>query len=136
MAVKKSAKKAAAKKTSPKRKSGGKRKATAAKTATRSKPPEKAGAGKGTSVSKPGKAKKAEKKPKGKVSSMSVNLGHVFSLRPRVSTSFRQADFLTARHLLQDETYQNVEEAARAVAEKALAMTHEGPPKRGFRPGR
>ena len=136
MAVKKSAKKASAKTASPKRKSSGKRKATAAKTATGTKPAKEAGAGKGTSVSKPGKAKKAAKKPKGKFSSMSVNLGHVFSLRPRVSTTFRKADFLTARHLLQDETYQNVEEAARAVAEKALAMTHEGPPKRGFRPGR
>jgi hypothetical protein len=136
MAVKKGAKKAAAKTASPKRKSGGKRKATAAKTATKGRPAKAAGAGKGASVSKPEKAKKTAKKPKGKFSSMNVNLGHIFSLRPRVGTSFRQADFLTARHLLRDESYANVEEAARAVAEKALAMTHEGPPKRGFRPGR
>ena len=67
---------------------------------------------------------------------MSVNLGHVFSLRPRVSKTFRQADFLTARQLLQDEEYASIEEAARAVADKALDLTHKGPPKRGFKPGR
>jgi hypothetical protein len=136
MAVKKSAKKTAAKKPSPKRKTGGKRTAGARKTATGSKPSAEAAGKKGTPKSKPAKTKKAAKKAKKKVSSMSVNLGHVFSLRPRVSTSFRQADFLTARHLLQDEAYADIEEAARAVAEKALEMTHEGPPKRGFRPGR
>ena len=80
--------------------------------------------------------RRSEKKPEDKVSSMSVNLGHVFSLRPRVSKTFRQADFLTARQLLQDEDYANIEEAARAVAEKALDLTHKGPPKRGFKPGR
>jgi hypothetical protein len=136
MAAKKSVKKTAAKKTAPKPKSGARRKATAAKTAKRSAPAEKARAGKGASAAKPAKAGKTQKKPRGEFSSTSVNLGHVFSLRPRVSTSFRQADFLTARHLLQDESYQSIEEAARAVAEKALAMTHEGPPKRGFKPGR
>ena len=111
MAVKKSAKKTTAKKAAPKKKTGGKR----------------------TAVSK---SAEAEKKPKAKVSSMSVNLGHLFSLRPRVSKTFRQADFLTARQLLQDEDYANIEEAARAVAEKALDLTHKGPPKRGFKPGR
>ena len=136
MAVKKSTKKAAAKTASPKRKSGGKRKATAAKTATSTKPAKEAGAGKGTPVSKPAEAEQAEKKPEGKVSPMSVNLGHVFSLRPRVSKTFRQADFLTARQLLQDEDYADIEEAARAVAERALKLTHDGPPKRGFKPGR
>ena len=136
MAVKKSAKKTATKKPSPKRKAGGKRTAAASKAATGSKPKAEAAGGRGTPESKPAKTEKAEKKAKGKVSSMGVNLGHVFSLRPRVSTSFRQADFLTARHLLQDEAYANIEEAARAVAEKALEMTHDGPPKRGFRPGR
>ena len=70
---------------------------------------------------------------KATISSMSVHLGHVFSLRPPVKTSFRQEDFRTARQLLRDETYASIQEAARAVAEKALAMTHEKPPKRGFK---
>jgi hypothetical protein len=136
MAVKKGAKKTTAKKTGPKRKTGGKRKATADETATGGKPAEQDGAGKDAPVSKSAKAEQAGKKPEGKGSSMSVNLGHVFSLRPRVSKTFRQADFLTARQLLQDEDYANIEEAARAVAEKALRLTHDGPPKRGFKPGR
>jgi hypothetical protein len=136
MAVKKGAKKTTAKKTGPKRKTGGKRTATADETAAGSEPAEQAGTGKGAPVSKSAKAEQAGKKPEGKVSSMSVNLGHVFSLRPRVRKTFRQADFLTARQLLQDEDYANIEEAARAVAEKALRLTHDGPPKRGFKPGR
>jgi hypothetical protein len=136
MAVKKSAKKAASKKASPKRKASGKRTATAKKSAARSQPAAGGGAQKRRPASKPVKAAKAEKKTKPRVSSMSVNLGHVFSLRPRVSKTFRQADFLTARQLLQDEDYANIEEAARAVAEKALDLTHKGPPKRGFKPGR
>ena len=146
MAVKKSAKKTpakktpakktTAKKTPAKKKTGGKRKAAAEETAAASKPGEGTAAKKRTPVSKSAEPKKAKKEPKSTVSSMSVNLGHVFSLRPRVSKTFRQADFLTARQLLQDEDYANVEEAARAVAEKALDLTHKGPPKRGFRPGR
>jgi hypothetical protein len=133
MAAKKSAKKATAKKTGLKKKAGGQRKATAEETATGSQPAEEAAPGKG--ARKP-KSAEAEKKPEGKVSSMGVNLGQVFSLRPRVSKTFRQADFLTARLLLQDKDYANIEEAARAVAEKALDLTHKGPPKRGFKPGR
>jgi len=111
MAAKKSAKKTPARKAAPKKKAGGKRKAAS-------------------------KSAEAEEKSEEKVSSLSVNLGHLFSLRPRVSKTFRQADFLSARQLLQDEEYANIEEAARAVAEKALDLTHKGPPKRGFKPGR
>ena len=65
-----------------------------------------------------------------------VNLGHVFALRPRVSTTFKQSDFLTARHLLQDEAWSTIQDAARAVAEKALSLTNEARSKRGFKPGR
>jgi hypothetical protein len=133
MAVKKSAKKTTPKKTAPKKKTGGKRTAKAEESAEGGEPAKAPAARKRAPASK---AKKAEKKPKAEVSSLSVNLGHVFSLRPRVSKTFRQADFLTARQLLQDEGYDNIEEAARAVAEKALDLTHKGPPKRGFKPGR
>ena len=122
MAAKKSAKKTEARKAAPKR-----------KTAAGKAAPKKKTGGKRKAASK---SAAEEEKPADKVSSLSVNLGHVFSLRPRVSKTFRQADFLTARQLLQDEEYADLEEAARAVAEKALDLTHKGPPKRGFKPGR
>ena len=61
-----------------------------------------------------------------------MNLGHLFSLRPRVKTSFRQEDFRAARLSLEDEAYASIEEAARAVANKALELSQEGPPKHGF----
>jgi len=130
------ARKTAAKKAAPKRQASGKQTATAAKSTPKRKPATKARAEKDGASSKPASTEKTKKKPKSSVSSKSVNLGHVFALRPRVSTTFRQADFLTARQLLDDEAYGSIEEAARAVAEKALEMTHEGPPKRGFKPGR
>jgi hypothetical protein len=132
MAVKKSAKKA-----SPKKQTDGKpRKAKAEEGTAEGEPAKGAAARKRPPASKSPKAEPAKKKTKGGVSSTSVNLGHIFSLRPRVSKTFRQADFLTARHLLQDQDYADIEAAARAVAEKALELTHKGPPKRGFRPGR
>jgi hypothetical protein len=127
------ARKAAAKKTAPKKKSAAKSAGAAGKSAPRRRSAVKP---KAKGDAQPAKAAPAKKKAKEEVSSMSVNLGHVFSLRPRVSASFRQADFLTARHLLQDESYESIEAAARAVVEKALAMTREGPSKRGFKPGR
>lgn len=152
MAAKKRAKKAprkkqaAARKPTPKKKSGAKktgakkaggRRATPAKKApAKRKPAAKSTATRSAPAEKPARSAKPHKKSKRKVSSMQVNLGHVFSLRPRVSTTFRQPDFLTARHFLRDESYASIEEAARAVAEKALEMTHEGPSKLGFRPGR
>ena len=74
---------------------------------------------------KAGEAKSAEPKKKGSVSSLVVNMGQVFALRPRVPKSFRQADFLTARDLLRDEGYASIEEAARAVVEKALELTRK-----------
>jgi len=65
-----------------------------------------------------------------------VNLGHVFGLNPKVNTAFRQEDFRSARHALESETYASIEEAARAVAEKALELTRQAPPGGGFEPGR
>ena len=63
-------------------------------------------------------------RPEGSVSSTDVNLGHVYALKPRVSPTFRQSDFIIAKRRLSDEVYTSVEEAARAVAEKALELTH------------
>ena len=78
---------------------------------------------KATSKQAPRKA--ADKKPvKGKASSLDVNMGHVFALRPRVTTSFKAGDFSTAKHQLQDDSYSSIQEAAQAVVEKALELTH------------
>jgi hypothetical protein len=66
---------------------------------------------------------------KGDVSVGPVNLGHVFALHPKVNTSFPQAQFLKAKRELQDERFASIEEAARAVAEKALAAVHRKPSK-------
>lgn len=136
MTARKTAKKTTAKKkpiagkATPKKKAATKRKTTTTKAPSR--PAAKSQSRKAASAGTPRKTKRVAQKPKEGVSSLSVNLGHVFSLRPRLSTTFRQADFRTAKHLLQDESYATIEEAARAVAAKALEMTHEGPPKRGF----
>ena len=78
----------------------------------------------------------ARKPATGAVSSTSVNLGNVFALRPRVNTSFRQEDFLSARRLLEDESYATPEEAARAVAERALELSNEPTGKQGRKRGR
>ncbi len=80
---------------------------------------------------KPVAAEKKPEKPAGAVSSTRVNLGHVFALRPRVSTAFRPDDFRNAKLRLQDESYASIEEAARAVAEEALGITNRDPRKRG-----
>ena len=122
-------KKAPAKKAAPARKKATARAPAAKKAAPRKKAPAKA---EPEAKAAPAKTE-APPKPKGKFSSTQVNLGHVFALRPPVSKSFRQPDFLTARRLLEDEGYASLEEAARAVAEKALDLTHDGPPKRGFK---
>ena len=143
------------KKKAPTRKKASGSKTTAAKPATKaagkatrkkarpaaSEPARKAtpakAAGESSGKAAPAKAAPAKAaKPAGKVAASDVNLGHVFALRPRVSTTFKQSDFLTARHLLQDESWDSVPEAARAVAEKALALTNEAKSKRGFKPGR
>lgn len=148
MAVRKRAK------STPRKKSAGKgpaRKTTAKKTPAKkapsrskaaAKPAARKAAPKPKRVERPAAApakaeapKKAPAKPRGKHTAAEVNLGHVFGLRPRVSTSFRQADFLTARLLLEDESYASIQEAARAVADKALSLTNEPKSKRG-KPGR
>ncbi len=51
-------------------------------------------------------------------------MGQVFALRPRVATSFRPDDFRAARQELAEESYEDLDAAARAVAERALELTH------------
>jgi len=124
MAEKKTAKQARAPKTTTGKAT--KKKTAAAKTSTKKTPTRKTSAKK--TRTREASAKKRASKPKGGVSAMSVHLGHVFQLRPRVNTSYRPTDFTTARQLLRDETYASVQEAARAVVEKALELTHKGSP--------
>lgn len=82
-----------------------------------------------TSNKKAPSKKKASKKAsaagpsKDRVSAMDVTLGHIFSLKPRVDRSFRQSDVSQAKRNLADETYADLPEAARAVAEEALDIT-------------
>jgi hypothetical protein len=57
-------------------------------------------------------------------SSLEVNMGHIFALRPRIETSFRPDDFRTARHELKEESFKDASEAAQAVGLKALERTH------------
>ena len=74
------------------------------------------------------KEKATPKKAKaGSASSLTVNLGHVFALRPRVETSFKAGDLDAAKHFLREESYSTIEDATRAVAEKALELTRDGP---------
>jgi len=63
-------------------------------------------------------------RPKSGFSSLDVNMGHVFALRPRVATSFRPDDFRLARQQLEVEAFASADEASRAVAERALELTH------------
>lgn len=97
------------------------RKSTAKKTA-RSKPAS------GKPAARPRRKTARKKAPsRGRsVSSLAINLGHVFALRPRPQSAFRPDDFRRAKHLLRDEKYASAEAAARAVAQKALELTREG----------
>jgi len=59
-----------------------------------------------------------------------VNLGHVFALRPRVEASFGPEHLRRAKDQLAGQTWASLPEAARAVAEKALEIAREAPPRR------
>jgi len=132
MVAKKSAKRAAKKaaKTKTAKKKAAKKK-PAKKAAAKKKAPAKAAKKKAAKpAAEPAVAKSAaepERAAGAGISSTAVNMGHVFALRPRVNKSFRQADFLTARLRLKDESYDTIEDAARAVATKALELTHDSP---------
>jgi hypothetical protein len=138
---KKVAKKEVAKKTSDQKKSASKKKVVkkapakkAAKTvakkieAPKKETPKKEAPKQETKkvVAQPAPVSKPKSVPQGTFLAAAVNLGHVFSLKPRVETSFRQADFRTAKLHLQDEGYETLEDAIRAVAEKALELTLGG----------
>ncbi len=114
----------------PARKAPAKRTAarkTAARKIGRRKPVARKAAARKAPVKKEAKAHVAKKPPaankapaRSGISSMDVNLGHVFSLRPRVRSSFKQVDFVAAKQFLQDEAFASMGEAARA-----MELTHE-----------
>jgi len=89
------------------------------------------------SAKKPARKVTAKKKPTNKsarkapaekegVAAADVNLGHVLALRPRVRASFSPEHLRRAKSLLSETRYGSIEEAARAVAEKALETTRDG----------
>lgn len=118
MAAKKSAKKPAKAKTKA-------TKATKATTPAEKRGGRSAAKGSGTAPAASGKVKKSG------VRASAVNLGHIFSLRPRATTSFPQKALHEAKQALADESYATIAEAARAVADRALEITHDA-----ARPGR
>ena len=65
----------------------------------------------------------AKKSAKSGFSSLAVNMGHVFALRPRVGTSFRPDDFRDARQKLENEQFETAADAARAVVDKILELS-------------
>jgi hypothetical protein len=108
--------KTAAKKAAPKKKKASSKKKTAAKA-------KKPVAG-DSPETKTKETKKAPKKTSAPtISSMDVNLGHVFALRPRVNTSFRPNDFMAAKRALRETPFESIADAARATAEEALGLT-------------
>ena len=118
------------------KKVAGTKKATA-KPAVAKKAVAKPAAAKKAAAATSPKAADATKKPATKgVSSTAVNMGNVFALRPRANKAFRQEDFIAARRLLEDESYATVEEAARAVAKRALALSNDTKNRRGQSRGR
>ncbi len=95
----------------------------AKKTAKKAPAAKKVPAGKKAAAKKAPAGKKAPAKKSG-FSSLDVNMGHVFALRPRIETSFRPDDFRTARQRLEGESFKDASEAAGAVVQKALELTH------------
>jgi len=76
--------------------------------------------------------RKTAAKGEAKVSADAVNLGHIFALRPRVPTAFPQEALRRAKGELSDERFGSIQEAARAVAEKALETSQKKPSKHGI----
>ena len=53
-----------------------------------------------------------------------VTLEHIFALRNRAHAGFKPNAFQEAKRLLADERYATVDDAARAVAEKAIELSN------------
>src|SRR5262249_9582972 len=130
-------KKADAKKAAP-GKSAGRKKAVAPKKKAAAKPAAKpqpkAAAPKATAPPTAPRARPAPIPPPaapsivGGVSAADVNLGHVVALRPRTHTGFKPEAFAEAKRALVDQRFPTIEDAARAVAEKAVELSNESGP--------
>ena len=129
-------KKAPAKKSSPARKSSKtaapakKKAAPKKKAATAAKKPEpRTAAPKPVVAAKPATAKPVgPPRATGTISADAVSLGHVMSLRPRVHVGFKPTAFSDAKRALAENRYATIEEAARAVADKAIEISNEFAP--------
>jgi hypothetical protein len=111
-----------AKKTTQKTANKAPRKATAKSAVKKSAAKKKAATNKPASEA-PAEKKAAKPAAKSGFSSLAVNMGHVFALRPRVGTAFRQLDFHAARQRLEGESFKNAADAARAVVEKTAELS-------------
>ena len=74
----------------------------------------------------------AAKKTAGEVSPEGVHMAHVFALRPRVGTAFSQEMLRRAKEALHEDRFDTIQDAARAVAKKALELSQEKPGKHGL----
>ena len=70
--------------------------------------------------------------PAGTVTADEVLLGHVMGLRPRIHVGFKQSAFADAKRALAEARYASIDEAARAVAEKAIEISNESSRKDPF----
>jgi hypothetical protein len=73
-------------------------------------------------------AKKAAAPPAGTFATDAVLLSHVMALRPRVHVGFKPSAFADAKRSLADRRYATIEEATRAVVEKAIEISNEFSP--------
>lgn len=122
-AKKKATKKKTASKPAAAKKSSTKK--TSTKKTSKKQASKKAASAQSSSSADASTEKPAAATPKKGASSLDVNISHLFSLRPRVNTSFKPGDLNTAKHQLKDDTYKDIQAAARAVAERALELNHE-----------
>jgi hypothetical protein len=70
--------------------------------------------------------------PTGSISAQDVNLGHIAALKPRTHTGFKLEAFQAARRALEQERWATIEDAARAVAAKAVEISNESGGRNGF----
>ena len=76
-------------------------------------------------VARPAPAQPMPSAPAGTIRAEEVNLGHLMALRPRIHVGFKPSAFGDAKRALADERYATIEDAARAVAEKAVEISNE-----------
>jgi len=65
--------------------------------------------------------------PQNDITVAAVSLGHVMALRPRIHVGFKPSAFMDAKRALVDSRYASIEEAARAVARKAIEISNDSP---------